>query len=120
MWWQKVFPKYGNWGGPGWSGGCYPSSPKETDWSIQPIDAMDLIFRNHDRRYQNAIKRYPEREDLQKEVFKKADEDLIRLLKSLEFDPNLWILKPPKNLWYAKYYRICAIYVFEIRGLLCH
>ena len=49
--WKRLLPRYGNWGGPGWSSGKW-CPPNETDWSKPPIDALDQLFRDHDFAYQ--------------------------------------------------------------------
>lgn len=52
MYWPKCLT-YGNWGGPGWSGGEFVSDPELTNWDIMPIDAMDALFYSHDWVYQH-------------------------------------------------------------------
>ena len=52
------FPRpltYGNWGGPGWSGGEFVDDPKLVDWFVLPIDEMDALFKRHDFEVQNRI-----------------------------------------------------------------
>lgn len=51
-WWGVFCPTYGNWGGPGWSAGCWNNDPAQTNWSVPPADYMDCMFRDHDRAYQ--------------------------------------------------------------------
>ena len=51
-WWQWFFPRHGAWGGPGWSGRRW--NPTATDWTCPAIDAMDALFREHDRAYQTG------------------------------------------------------------------
>jgi len=42
---------YGNWCGPGWSGGeC--SKKGKTKWHVKPIDALDACCKEHDKGYQ--------------------------------------------------------------------
>jgi len=54
MWWPK-FLTYGNWGGPGWSGGVFNHDPALTNWSVPAIDQMDRLFKIHDHMYQNNV-----------------------------------------------------------------
>lgn len=52
-WWQWFIPRYGNWGGPGWSAGCW--NPAKTDWEhpvVGGIGGMDWAMREHDYIYQ--------------------------------------------------------------------
>ena len=56
-WYQYVLPTYGNWGGPGWSGGAYIDDPKHMNWLVQPIDAVDAAFYRHDWKYQHGYDR---------------------------------------------------------------
>lgn len=53
-WWQRLIPRYGNWGGVGWSGGTWCNDPALTDWDAEPIDYMDEIFKAHDEAYQTG------------------------------------------------------------------
>lgn len=53
-WWQRLFPRYGNWGGIGWSAGIWNNDPALTDWSISAIDEMDELFKWHDWAYQHG------------------------------------------------------------------
>ena len=90
-WWQCLIPRYGNWGGVGWSAGRWNNDPTLTDWSIPAIDAMDELFKVHDWAYQNGI-------DLDK-----ADRELVA---------GLWCLSISgfrENL-----YRAGAIVVFSV------
>jgi hypothetical protein len=66
--WPK-FLTYGNWGGPGWSGGKFVHDPKLVDWSVPAIDEMDELFKQHDLRYQTDGNR------------QEADKILLRELK---------------------------------------
>jgi hypothetical protein len=52
--WPK-FLTYGNWGGPGWSGGTFVHVPNLVNWDIPPIDEMDAAFKNHDYHWQHSI-----------------------------------------------------------------
>lgn len=87
-WWQW-FPRYGNWGGPGWSAGCW--NPFGTDWDFVAIDEMDELFKWHDFAYQNGYDR-----DV-------ADYNLVCDLKQLSV----------KGV-YANCYRIGAILCFSV------
>lgn len=89
LWWQYLFPRYGNWGGPGWSAGCW--NPTETDWFVPTIDAMDELFKRHDWSYQHN-------EDLDA-----ADANLVEKLRQIRVRGT-----------YAKAYRIGAIAIFTV------
>lgn len=54
LWWQRLFPRYGNWGAPGWSAGGWNNDPALTDWSVAAVDDMDAAFKRHDWRYQHG------------------------------------------------------------------
>ena len=49
---------YGNWGGPGWTGGQFKPletlTPQETKYLLRPIDAQDTCYEEHDRCYSRA------------------------------------------------------------------
>lgn len=53
-WWQYLIPKYGNWGGPGYSAGIWNNDPTKTDWNVPALGPMDQAFKDHDRVYQNG------------------------------------------------------------------
>ena len=115
--WQYLIPKYGNFGGPGWSGGKMVSDYNEVDWNIKPIDSLDKLFYDHDRRYQDAIKkkdsgRYNRLE--KNLLWLEADDILIGELKKLATDPKYWNKKPP-NFVYGWFYRRLALYSFIIK-----
>lgn len=88
-WWQAIFPRYGNWGGPGWSAGMYNNDPALTDWSVPGIDAMDNLYKVHDRAYQSG------------QSWLYADTDLLRGLCHVR----------PSGL-YGRCYRVWAILLF--------
>lgn len=86
MKWLKYIPhpKYGNYGGLGHSG---PDSP---------IDYLDLCFMLHDRDYRLGLK-----------TRKQADEDLLKILETVEwFDV--------KHLVYGNFYCLMAKISFRI------
>lgn len=86
------FLTYGNWGGPGWSGGKFVSDPDQVDWTVPGIDALDNAFKRHDAAWQTeAMSR------------KEADKYIIGLL----YETNV------KGLW-PNVYRIGAIIGFWI------
>ena len=45
--WSGGVPTYGNYGGPGYTGGKIGGR----DFSAQPVDDFDAAFRDHDRGY---------------------------------------------------------------------
>jgi len=92
MWWPKCLT-YGNWGGPGWSGGEFVSNPKLVRWWVRPVDNMDAAFKRHDWAYQRGgDRRY-------------ADRVLVTVLRSVNV----------KGAW-ANIYRIGAIGIFWVRS----
>jgi hypothetical protein len=116
--WQYFIPKYGNFGGPGWSGGAMMSNYNEVDWTVQPVDSLDELFCNHDKSYQEAIKntdsgRYNigQRDD----KWLEADKILIKTLEDLPIDPKEWENKPKNSIFYAWLYRKLAIYGFVFK-----
>ena len=94
-WWQRLCPRYGNWGGIGWSAGKWNNDPLLTDWSVPSIDAMDELFKWHDWAYQHCLDR-----DV-------ADHNLVQDLLALDV-----------NGLYPKFYRLGAIAVFTIWPLI--
>lgn len=92
-WWKRLIPKYGNWGGPGWSAGEY-CPPSYTNWAVPGIDDMDALFKQHDMAYQSGGDR------------KFADRELVRRLK----ETNV------RGVW-SNIYRIGAIVIFSAKGL---
>jgi len=92
MWWPRVLT-YGNWGGPGWSGGEFVHDPKLTDWTVQAVDDMDAAFKMHDLHYQGGGDR------------KLADRYLVSTLCKTNV----------KGVW-PNIYRIGAIAIFWIRS----
>lgn len=110
----RLIPTYGNWGGPGWSGHDYPKSPEETNWSVPPVDSMDLLFKEHDRRYQRAIVDYPDDDVLKYTVWEDADRELVEGLKEISMDGSTWDLPSNHKTW-SKFYWLCAVIVFGFR-----
>ena len=99
-WWQWFVPRYGAWGGPGWSGWRW--NPRYTDWAYPAQDAMDVGFRHHDYAYQTGGSR------------RNADAELSRYLRRLRL-PGL----------YPRCYRLAAIVIFWLLSVLrneedCH
>jgi hypothetical protein len=54
-WYQYLIPTYGNWGGPGFSGGKFENDRSKVNWDVPSIDAMDELFKLHDLDYQNGV-----------------------------------------------------------------
>lgn len=90
-WWQQCIPRYGNWGGVGWSAGCWNNDPAVTDWSVPGIDAMDECFKSHDFAYQKNFDR------------DKADFKLVANLRNITVSG-----------FRAKSYRIAAMIIFSM------
>ena len=93
-WWPKILT-YGNWGGPGWSGGRFTDDPAAVAWEVEPVDAMDAAFREHDFAYQHGASR------------PQADLSLVRTLAGTDV----------RGLW-PNIYRIGAIIIFSIRSAI--
>ena len=104
------FPKsltYGNYGGPGWSGGEFQHDRAKIRWEVNPSDDMDVLFYDHDYAW-NYAKHV---EDL-----RQADQTLIDSLRRLDPDPRKWHIPPTRNsLWWARFYRHAAILVFRTK-----
>ena len=82
-------PWYGNWGGPGWSGGeC--SKPGRTKWHVEPIDALDACFKEHDKGYQGYDPETGKCEKATKKDRKEADRKLCGCLDKV--DPSELVL----------------------------
>ena len=79
-------PRYGNWGGPGYSAGkdC-PTGQKlsDEDKNVNGIDPMDELFKKHDIAYENAEDLNGIAKDL---AILQADQDLYDALYAM--DPN--------------------------------
>src|SRR3954463_8401173 len=77
-----LIPTYGEYGGPGYSGGEVLTSPtQQVDYSVQPVDALDALFRLHDQAYDSP--------DLS--VRAQGDFDLIKGISKLpsgQLDPE--------------------------------
>jgi hypothetical protein len=56
-WYQYLIPTYGNWGGPGWSGGRFENDRSKVNWATPPVDEMDQLFKDHDNDYQHGMPR---------------------------------------------------------------
>lgn len=115
---SRLVPTYGNWGGPGWSGGRYPRGWADTDWEIIAVDSLDYLFKAHDRRYQGAIRKcslgwISEGEKVRQ--WREADAQLVRDLKQLPSRPSAWACLPyMHSVLYAWLYRKAAIAVFTV------
>jgi hypothetical protein len=115
--WQLLCPTYGNFGGPGWSGGRYIDTYADVDWSVQAKDSLDELFRRHDLAYQSAIRDYDRKiTDLTERnaAWKAADVVLVASLGELPAESAEWTLKP-KTPWYAEFYRRAAKFVFSVK-----
>jgi|GEM_PF-1653032 len=96
-WFESLVPRYGNWGGPGWSGGNV--KPLKN-----PVDSMDELFKIHDTAYlnkQNAV----------------GDIQLLRGLESLSPNSLIW-RQPASNPAKANNYRSLATDYFRLKLLL--
>lgn len=113
---HKLLPRYGNWGGPGWSGGQWQDNYENTDWSVPPRDSLDALFKEHDRGYQKAIANISNLQEREEE-FNRIDKILSELADKLDPDPKKWP-EPPTTAswWYAWIYRKLVIVIFCWRG----
>jgi hypothetical protein len=85
--------RYGNFGGPGWSG---------KDYSLAPKDSLDAIFKTHDLWY--GLREYAN-----------GDAKLVEALQALPKDPKRWV-SPPGNFFgvmKAKIYKSAAAMYFN-------
>lgn len=108
-----LLPRYGNWGGIGYSGGAFPGSPAETDWSVPPVDSMDDLFKRHDKVYQYAIEHAPTVE-MRNADWEEADKWLVRSLQDMPIDTRKWA-QPPRSPLYARIFRYFSIGVFWLK-----
>lgn len=117
--WQWLLPKYGNYGGPGWSGGALMENYNQVNWDIEPADSLDSCFFRHDKLYQRSIQKHSQGRitEAEKEAeWIKADIILIEEIEKLPINPYLWEMKPTLNsYWYAWLYRKLAIGVFRAK-----
>jgi hypothetical protein len=114
---NRMCPRYGNWGGPGWSGGTFPARPSDTDWSIPGIDSMDDLFKEHDRGYQDALSAYNSQDINKSEMigfWDDADKNLVSGLGGLSRSPGRWSRPAPNTLW-AWFYRNLGMGSFWIK-----
>jgi len=112
--WHKFLPTYGNWGGAGYSGGCFPESPKFTNWLVNPADSMDELFKMHDRQYQYVIKKGFSK-NFSNSLFATADKQLLRELCVLPKDPVDWINPPVCDYRYARFFRWITKFIFRLK-----
>ena len=110
---HKLLPRYGNWGGPGWSGGKWQENYENTDWEVPARDSLDVLFKIHDRSYQQAIANFPE--DKREPEFDKADKVLSNSADELSKNPSEWPEPPKTASWlYAWLYRKLVIVIFHL------
>lgn len=109
-------PRYGNWGGPGWSSGRWHNCYENTDWSIPAVDSLDELFKEHDLNYKKAIDEFDNLKKREGE-FSKADKKLSERASNLSINPIEWE-SPPKDTsnFYSWFYRKLVIFIFYIRG----
>ena len=121
-WWTYLIPKYGNFGGPAWSGGKSIDSYDDVDWSVSRSDSLDECFFDHDKRYQLSIEQERSGEISNKQKLKiwlKADQILVKSIDDIPINPNEWQSKPTKHSHrYAWFYRKLALGVFGAKTWL--
>jgi len=112
---HRLLPRYGNWGGPGWSGGQWQENYENTDWTVPPTDSLDALFKEHDLSYQQTIANIPENK--REAYFDTADRKLSNDANALPQNPSKWPNPPTTaSWWYAWGYRKLVIYIFDIRA----
>jgi RHS repeat-associated protein len=102
LWTEKLVPRYGSWGGPGWSGG-------NTFPPLGPVDSMDECFKEHDECYGWG------KGACYKPNIKDCDSKLVNCLQKLPKDPRSW-KRQPKYPLTAQLYRDAAMATFEIKN----
>jgi hypothetical protein len=90
---ESVIPTYGNWTGPGWSGGKRTEPGEEIDWSVPPdknwygqTSQVDAACKDHDWAYRNA-----QGQENENELKFQADMNLlynIMAMDMLQMDPH--------------------------------
>ena len=101
-----LVPTYGNWGGPGWSGGVAGGlvGPNPA------VDSMDECFKAHDECYgERSCQRQPTTHR------RMCDRSLVQCLSQLSDDPREW-LNPAPHPEFAKDYRKAATRLFRLRS----
>ena len=76
-------PRNGNWGGSDWSGGQVPGRNGGRDGTLPPTDSADRCYMEHDRCYERCSDH------------RRCDEQLLRCLHNLPWDPRNWP-EPPR------------------------
>lgn len=99
----RMFPTYGNYGGPGWSANEWGGDPLADD-APPPIDELDAMFQIHDAEYAKATSN----DDIYK-----SDMRLAKSLAHFVADP-LTSLQQPKSYAYA----VPALALFAAKLLL--
>ena len=99
-----LIPTYGNWGGPGWSGGTRFGP----DWDVPPVDSLDEILKIHDWNYSGSDT---------PSAFHYADISLLEKLSNLPEDPERWP-RPSPYPTYARFYAIGVKIAFNTLVLL--
>jgi RHS repeat-associated protein len=96
---------YGNWGGPGWTGGQRGTWNSINQSAAKPpIDKQDACYRDHDICYGSCRDNKSCKSSSRANCFKNCDRKLSRCLRSLGKDPS--------NNWQAK----AAAILFENRN----
>ena len=116
--WQYLVPKYGNFGGPGWSGGVMISTYADVDWGIIPKDSLDETFHDHDKHYQDAIEKKDTGiiDDIEMHHrWIKADIELVNNIRLIPTNPKEWDRKPESRILYSWFYRKTSLVIFSIK-----
>ena len=90
------FRYYGNWGGPGWTGGRWTPeghqyenmTPEERKTLLPPIDKQDECYKKHDICYSNCRVEFRDCPQKLKDCFTRCDRELAAGLAALGKDPS--------------------------------
>ncbi len=105
--------RYGNWCGPGWSGGVDVSKNNGKSGTAGPVDSLDAACKKHDEVYD--LKK-PNQPRLNHAIEETADKRLIKDLNALPEDPKKWPDPPAsQNEKSAEMYRHEASAYFKTK-----
>ena len=109
--WAWWVPEYGNFGGPGYSGGKEVPQGAKPDMSVDAKDHLDQCFKDHDWCYWKNKVTSDEIDNCNK---MKCDQELNNCMERIGPYPWMWKNRPPKwKYGYARNYRDVAGYYFK-------
>lgn len=112
---QQGLMRYGNWYGPGWSGGVETDKNNGQMGSAPPVDSMDEAAKRHDFTYERAEKMEKAGNGYGAAILTKAaDVVFVKDLEALSDDPKQW-RNPPIYPELAANYRSRAITSFKAK-----